>query len=461
MAPLEQTVGLHLQQTLSPQMQQSLQILQAPLHELRQLIAKELAENPVLEEVPPASSDSTSVDAIPQKSALDDLWEPYYTQQRLASSEEENERYQFLMDSLTRPPTLAETLREQTTGAEWTPEQRRIVDVILGNLNASGFLEASVEEIAYLLNTTPLQVENTLTAVQDLLEPPGLAARDLKECLLIQLRRMGRHQSLEAKIVKRHLELAARRRFQELAKIYKTDVDTIQQAVERISRLDPNPARGLATDDNPIIVPEVIVEKDGEDFTVRINNSELPELRLNDHYKDLLAVNGSAPPEAAEARDYIREKIRSGRFFIRSIQQRQETLLAIATEIVHRQRDFMEHGPDALKPMTMSEVAEAVGVHETTVSRAVSGKYMATPHGVFDMKFFFTSGFKTADGEAVSNETVRRMLQNLIASEDPSNPLSDEQIVHLLAEAGIKVARRTIAKYRDRLNILPSHLRKK
>lgn len=461
MAALEQSLGLHLQQTLSPQMQQSLHILQAPLQELRTLVARELAENPVLEEVAPAEPEGRVPDAVDVRREIDEVWEPYYAQQRLSTVAEANERHQFLMDSLTRSETLGEAVREQLTFITWTPEERRIADAIVGNLGATGFLEAKEEEIAFAHKVTPLRVEEVLERMQDILEPPGLAARNLKDCLLIQLRRQGKSASLEAKLIKKHLEQVARRRYQELAKQCKVSVEAIQEAAIRIARLDPNPARAFETEPNVAVIPEVIVEEDGEDFTIRLNRSELPVLRLNNDYKDLLAVNGAASRSAVETRDYLREKIRTGRFFLRSLEQRQETLLAIAKEIVQRQRDFMIEGPAALKPMTMSSVAEVVGVHETTVSRAVSGKYISTPHGVFEMKFFFTSGYTTSSGEEISNETVRRALLDLVAAEDPRKPLSDEQICQELAEAGIKVARRTIAKYRDQLHILPSHLRKR
>jgi RNA polymerase sigma-54 factor len=456
MAGMEQLQGLHLQQTLSPQMQQSLHILQAPLQELRQMIAQELRENPVLEEF--TAPDGMEVEPEPPaRSEMEEAWEPYYEQQRLSSPADAAEKHQFLLDSLTREPSLPEAVREQLTMVDWTREDRKIADAITGNLGDNGFLEAREEEIAFQTGVTPLRVEEVLQRVQDLLEPPGLAARDLRDCLLIQLRRRGLADSLEARLVKSHLEEVARRRYTELARKLKVGREEISTAVARLAQLDPAPARQFSPEPEVEVIPEIIVEREGEDFTIRLNRSDLPAIRLGSNYKDLLSTTG---PAAAETRAYLREKIRSGRFFLRSIEQRQETMLAIGREIVQRQRDFMSGGPGHLHPMTMHTVAEAVGVHETTVSRAVSGKYMETPFGIFEMKFFFTSGYTTQDGEEISNESVRRALQTLVATENSAKPLSDEQIVNVLKAQGITVARRTIAKYRDQLGILPSHLRK-
>jgi RNA polymerase sigma-54 factor len=456
MAGMEQAQGLHLQQTLSPQMQQSLHVLQVPLQELRQLITQELRQNPLLEEFHP-ESDAIEVPSEEPGGDLTDAWEPMYAQQRLASPEHAAEKHQFVMDSLTRPLSLREDVQSQLSFVEWGPQERKIANAIVGNLGETGFLEAREEEIASQLRITPLRVEEVLHRVQDLLEPAGLAARDLRDCLLVQLRREGLESSLEARLVRSHLDQVAKRRYADIAKKLDVHTDDVAEAVARIAGLDPSPARQFSSLPEIEVIPEVIVEKDGDDFVIQLNRSELPSVRLGADYKDLLSSTG---PGAAETRAYVREKIRDGRFFLRSIEQRQETILSIAREIVSRQRDFMSGGPGFLRPMTMHTIAEAVGVHETTVSRAVSGKYMQTPHGVYEMKFFFTSGYTTPDGEEISNDSVKRGIQEMVAAENPAKPLSDEQIVKLLKTQGISVARRTIAKYRDQLGILPSHLRK-
>lgn len=453
---MEQLQGLHLQQTLSPQMQQSLHVLQIPLQDLRQLIAQELRQNPVLEEYIPEVEEGPEP-GEERGGDLSDAWEPMYEQQRLSAPDHAAEKHQFMMDSLTRPLSLREDVQQQLALADWSPEERKIADAIIGNLGDRGFLDAREEEIAFQLRVTPLRVEEVLHRIQDLLEPAGLAARDLKDCLLIQLRRSGKASTLEARLIRNFFDQIARRRYAEVAKKLNIHPDEVSAAVARIASLDPAPARQFSTLPEMEVTPEVIVEKEGEDFVIRLNRSDIPAVRLGADYKELLSSTG---PGAAETRSYLREKIREGRFFLRSIEQRQETIMAIAKEIVARQRGFMNGGPGFLRPMTMSTIAEAVGVHETTVSRAVSGKYMETPFGIFEMKFFFTSGYTTPDGEEVSNESVKRAIQDLVASENPGKPLSDEQIVKLLKAQGVAVARRTIAKYRDQLGLLPSHLRK-
>jgi RNA polymerase sigma-54 factor len=303
------------------------------------------------------------------------------------------------------------------------------------------------------MDRMPLDVERVLEKVQQF-DPHGVAARNLSECLLLQLKAQGRQHSIETRIVRHHLDELGRKRLGDIAKALHIEIPEVQHAAEAIAKLDPAPGRVYSPDTNQIITPEVIVEHDGEDYTVSLNADEIPRLRISDSYKDMLAGNSK------EVRDYLRDKIRGGNFFIRSIQQRQQTILNIAREIVARQREFFDLGPAHLKPMTMGQVAEAVGVHETTVSRAAAGKFMATPQGIFEMKYFFTHGYTNSDGEGVSNESVRQAIAQIVKEENSNRPYSDQEIVKLLAERGLPVARRTVAKYREQLGILPSNLRK-
>jgi RNA polymerase sigma-54 factor len=302
---------------------------------------------------------------------------------------------------------------------------------------------------------SPEKVLKVLTAIQTF-HPPGVAARDLRECLMLQLDRDGRRKSTEYAIIDQHMEALGKRRLPEIARGLGVSVDEIQKAVVRIALLEPRPGRAFLPDNDQYILPEVFVNKSGDEFTVATNNEQIPHLRISNTYKDLMAQADSS----SEVRDYIREKIRAGKFLIKSLQQRQETILNIAKEIVNRQREFMEKGVAHLKPMTMVQVAQVVGVHETTVSRAVSAKYMQTPQGIFEMKYFFTSGIQTASGEGMSNTSVKDIIAELFKKEDPHSPLSDQEVVKILGDKGIKIARRTVAKYRSELNILPSNLRK-
>ncbi len=287
-------------------------------------------------------------------------------------------------------------------------------------------------------------------------DPPGVGARDLRECLMLQLERAGQQDSLEYRIVSDFMEALGKRRIPEIARGTGCTVDEVQEALDRIARLEPRPGRAFLPDNDQYVLPEVFVQKSGDDFIVTTNNEHIPHLRISNTYKDLMAQGGNS----AEVRNYIREKIRAGKFLIKSLHQRQQTILNIAKEIVNRQRDFMEKGVSHLKPLTMAQIAEVVGVHETTVSRAVSGKYMQTPQGIFEMKYFFTAGIQTASGDDVSNTSVKDMIAEIFKNEDPAKPLSDQEVVRMLREKGIVIARRTVAKYRTELNILPSNLRK-
>jgi RNA polymerase sigma-54 factor len=299
--------------------------------------------------------------------------------------------------------------------------------------------------------------EKMLTLIQSFY-PAGVGARDLRECLLIQLQREGRERSLEYRIVSEHMEDLGRRRFPEIARRVGISVEEVQKAADTIARLNPRPGQVFAAAPQNYVLPDVVVEKVDGDYQIILNNEQIPHLRISNLYKDIIA---SGNTQSSEVKNYVRDKIRSGKFLIRSIHQRQETIFNIVQQIVSRQRDFLDHGPSHLKPMTMAEVADAVGVHETTVSRAVSGKYMATPQGVFEMKYFFTSGYQTATGESLSNTSVKEAILDLVKHENGSAPLSDHEIVEILVERGIPIARRTVAKYRGELNILPSHMRRK
>jgi len=452
MAGMQQVAGMAMQQTLSPQMQQSLHVLQAPLNELLEMVDAELRANPALEEIP---SDKPSVSDTEKTSRLEDEWNEYYSQRASGEkwSREALEKRQHFLDSQIRPENLTEHLLEQLHTAAWPREEAAIAVEIIGNLDGGGYLRADLEEIAASLDVLQLEVEQVLEKVQQF-DPPGIAARNLSECLLLQLKAQGRQYSVETRIVRHHLDELGRKKLNDIAKALHLELPEIQRAAEVIARLDPAPGRAFAEDTNQIVVPEVIVEREDEDFIVYLNSDEIPRLRISDDYKDMLSN------DSKEVRDYLRDKIRGGNFFIRSIQQRQQTILNISREIVARQRDFMELGPAHLKPMRMGQVAEAVGVHETTVSRASAGKFMATPHGVFELKYFFTHGYTNADGETVSNESVRQAIAQIVKEESQARPYSDQDLVKLLADRGLPVARRTVAKYREQLGILPSHLRK-
>jgi RNA polymerase sigma-54 factor len=495
--------GLQLSQrltqslVLAPQLQQSLALLQAPTLELKALVAAELEQNPVLEEVAEqdleqrekssendegdtpdvvdfaespedvkfdAATEKNSGDAVDDFQAefeklvqMDQDWRDHFSQANtpIRSTTEDEEKRQFMFDSITTETSLAQHLVEQVRDTKLTEEEQGIAELLIGNIDDYGYLSTTVEELATSTSLSPEKISEVLKVIQTF-EPVGVGARDLRECLMLQLERASLQETLEYRIVRDFMDALGKRRIPEIARGTGQTVDEVQEALARIGRLEPRPGRAFLPAVEQYVAPEVFVVKNGEDFTVTTNDEQVPHLRISNVYKDLM----SAGENNAEVKNYIREKIRAGKFLIKSLHQRQTTIANIGREIVQRQREFMAKGVAHLKPMTMAQVAEVVGVHETTVSRAVSGKYIETPQGVFEMKYFFTAGLQNAHGDDVSNTSVKDMIADIFKGENPSAPLSDQEVVKMLTAKGITIARRTVAKYRDELGILPSNLRK-
>jgi RNA polymerase sigma-54 factor len=464
-----------LSQTIAPQMQQSLHMLQIPTVELRQLVQQELQINPILEEVPveegpenpsetpesdrtEAQEDEKFDKEFEELSRLDEEWRDYFSQMNTYTrrSAEDDERRRFFFDSIVQRPTLQEHLLEQLKMSVDDEDEKKIGELIIGNIDTRGYLAVTDEELTQSTGSEPEKIREMIALIQTF-DPIGVAARDLRECLLIQLRRLRKTDELVEKIIQSHLDDLGKKKYPEIARALRTNVDEIQKAANMISTLDPQPGRAYSSDLNPYIAPDVYVQKVGEEYVVLMNDREVPHLRISNTYKDLLAQRDGA----ADVRSYVREKIRAGKFIIKSIHQRQQTIRNISEQIVRLQKEFFDQGPSALKPLTMAEVAKLISVHETTVSRAIANKYMQTPHGLFEMKYFFTSGYQTANGETMSSTSVKKAITEIIAKESPSKPLSDQEILEALKDHGIPIARRTVAKYREELKILPSHLRKK
>src|SRR6266481_2748829 len=471
---MQQTQSLALQHVLSPQLQHSLLILQTPLLELRNLVQQEMETNPVLEELPdqPGADERSEAESSAEDNfdnefqklaSLDEEWRDYMAQSASYSadgsrgSKEAQDKRQFLFDSIPVQETLQQNLVGQLNQSVLSANDRKTAELIIGNIDDNGFLQSTPEEMALNSGIPQEDFEKMLAVIQSFY-PAGVGARDLRECLLIQLQREGREHSLEYRIVSEHMDDLGKRRFPEIARRMGVSVEDVQKAADNIARLNPRPGQLFAAAPQNYVLPDVIVEKVDGEYQITLNNEQIPHLRISNLYKDIIASGNS---QSGEVKDYIRDKIRSGKFLIRSIHQRQQTIFNIAQQIVSRQLDFLEHGPSHLKPMIMRDVADAVGVHETTVSRAVSGKYMATPQGVFEMKYFFTPGYQTSTGESMSNTSVKEAILHLVKHEDGNAPLSDQEIVEILSQRGIPIARRTVAKYRTELNILPSHMRRK
>ncbi len=462
---------------LAPQLRQSLKILQAPTMELRNEILGELQSNPALEELPMegASLESTlesgTEDNTPDQSdemdfdkdfeilnKLDEDWREHFAQESSSSTytTQDAERRQHFFDSLVSSTSLQEHLIQQAELVDLDENQKEAINYLIGSLDDRGYLTTSTSDLSLLCHQ-PLKTVQQAHNILKSLDPPGIGAVDLQDCLLIQLQANNRTKSLAWRIVKEQFKLLLRRRIPDIAKRLSADIDDVQEAIEEISNLDPSPGRKYGDDTNQVITPDVHVEKDEGNWVVHLNNEYIPRLRISNVYKEIIARGKLSKQE----KEYIQEKMRSGKFLISSIEQRQQTIEKITRSILDFQIDFFEEGLSKLRPLTMTQVADAVGVHETTVSRAIAGKYIKTPHGLFPLKYFFTPGYNSSGGESLSNTTIKDMIANIIETEDPAKPLSDQAVVNLLAEKDIKIARRTVAKYREELGILPTNLRRR
>lgn len=459
---------------LSPQMQQAFRLLQLPLVQLQQVLREEITQNPVLEEeMIEAGNDSSDGEADNAEgdneelsfdeefdllSKLDDDWKEYFRQSgsfRKYSSEDEEKR-RYLESSIVKPETLQENLLNQLGLAMLEEEEQRICEAIIGNIDDNGYLQADTTDIAEQLGASLDAVEKMRVLVQSL-SPVGVGARNLRECLLIQLDRLGHREGLASLIVDRYLDLLGAKKYRAIAQALDTSPEAVQKVAEIIETLDPKPGRIFSIETPRYIIPDVFVEKEESDFTVIVNDDRIPHLRISSLYREIMKQKDID----SSTKEYIKEKIRSAQWLIRSISQRQQTISNITEEIISRQRAFFEDGFDSLIPLTMEKIASSLGIHESTVSRAIAGKYIHTPHGLFDMKFFFSSGITTASGQHVSAHRVKRRISQMIETENPEEPLSDQQIIENLRREGFNVARRTIAKYRQALGILPSTIRRK
>ncbi|HRZ87003.1 MAG TPA: RNA polymerase factor sigma-54 [bacterium] len=456
---------------LSPQMQQAIHLLQIPLAELMMEAQQEMNTNPLLEEDIDAPEEREDYLKTPEElddeqgfkeefdklAEMDDEWKEYFKQTSSVkrTSDEDEEKRRYIENSITRDETLQEHIEKQLAVHDLGDEDRRIGEAIVGSLDENGYLPPSDEELAQETQTTPERVAAIRKIIQTF-HPVGVGARDLTDCLIIQAERLGGATPVVRSIIRGHLDELAHKQYQQIAKEIDALPSDVQQAAEFIARLEPRPGRMFGEDRTQYVIPDVIVKKFNNAYIVILNDDRIPHLRINKVYRNLMNQQDAA----SETREYVKEKVKGGMWFIKNIQQRQQTVYNIATEIVATQNDFLDNGINHLKPLTMKEVADRIGIHESTVSRAIANKYMETPQGLFQMKFFFSRGIETSSGEDVSSTNVKNRIEELVKGEDPRHPLSDQQIIRLLTQEGVSIARRTIAKYRSELNIPPSHLRK-
>ena len=479
--------GLHQQQKqrqemkMAPRMIQSLRFLQSPLPELHELVRAELEQNPVLEEklggdeLPRAAPEpltAAAYDDVDQENDFDsddyareiDALERMLAERPTdglpgppAPSPEAEQKRQYFLDSITAPPSLHAHLMDQLNEAGMSAAQKKAGEYIIGNVDENGWLAADVAEIAREAAVTPDDVLAALAIVQEF-DPPGVAARSLQECLLLQLRRTGHApDSLPGQLVVSHLAELRTQSAAELAKAGGWAEADTAAAMQTVLALDPKPGVKFSAPPPVYVTPEVEIRPTPEGgYAVDMLRDGLPRLHLSGEYTEML----QDPTTAADAKKFLQEKLRDGQFVLDSLHQRRQTIRRIAEEIAAAQQEFFAHGISKLKPLTMGALAAKLGLHETTVGRAVSGKYVRTPQGVFELKFFFTPSLKTADGGAVSTVAVREAVRRLIAREDIRKPLSDQAIADALGAQGLQVARRTVAKYREELGLPPAHKRK-
>ncbi len=463
---------------LSPQMQQAIYLLQVPLQELQTIIQQEMVQNPLLEERleqdrPEAETpEEVSPESAPEElefeaeidrlAGLDDEWKEYFFQDespgpaRYQVPDEETQR--FLEESITKSESLTEHLLRQLNTSPAAEREKRIGEIIIGEIDANGYLAVPVEEIARQASAEPGEAEAVLSLIQTF-HPPGVGARDLQECLLLQVRARENPDPLAPAIIRRYLEDLGSHRYPLIAQALGAAPEEVQRAAEFIATLSPKPGMVFDRDQTAYVTPDVFLEKDedGDEYRIVFNRDYTPRLRISSRYRRLLADPGT--PE--KTREYIREKLRAGLWLIRNISLRRQTLQRITEEIVRKQKDFFDRGLAHLRPLKMVEVASAVGIHESTVSRAVANKCLQSPRGIFPLRFFFTGSATASGGEEIVAPRLKKILEEMIASEDPRDPLSDQELAGRLADRGIQIARRTVAKYRNSLRIPPAHRRRK
>jgi RNA polymerase sigma-54 factor len=458
---------------MTPLLQQAIQLLQLSTLELQEVVQKELLENPLLEEEPvdgegpaaPGEPEATAPapEPVPDTSIGDTrktdelpfdisavLFDDHEERSLVAQEEHDDLPFENIVRSTS---SLSDHLEEQLRFATEDPVLRRIGSEIIGNLDEDGYLRAELAEIAQRCGATAEDVERGLQLVQSF-DPPGIAARSAQECLLLQLRRDPNPDPVSVEIVEQHFEDLSRRRYQELARALKLPLDRIMESVEEIMGLEPKPGRPFGGNDSRYIVPDVSVIRMGAEYAVVLNEEGIPRLRVNSLYRSLLRSSGD------EARQYVEQKLRSAMWLIKSVEQRQRTLRKVTQSIVKFQREFLDKGLPYLRPLALRDVGEDISMHESTISRVTTNKYVETPQGLFELKFFFHSGIASGDGEMVSSVSVKKMIQDLLANEDTAKPLSDQEVAQILKGRGLTIARRTVAKYREELGILPSHQRR-
>jgi len=467
---------------MTPQLQQAIKLLQLGRLEYIDAIQQELLENPVLEEIReedgaddeplPREATSSDVDDTsgelhtvtglePQDSPVD--WERYlenlgdYSSSAGTREVSGDKDQPSLEATLSKEMTFREFLLSQIRMSDVQQEDKEIIINILGNIDPNGFLTLTYEEIAELSHSTPEQVHSVIRETLRDLEPAGAFARNLGECLLFQLEDLGLEESLAAKMVDRHLDKLERRRYDLIAKEEGVELSEVHAAVKVILALEPRPGRQFAEEETRYVVPDIYVYSVGGEWVISLNEDGLPKLRVSPYYLEALKRASENEPEN---KVYLNDKLKSASWLIKSIHQRQQTIYKVTESIVKYQKEFLTYGIERLKPLVLKDIADDIGMHESTISRVTTNKYVHTPQGVYELKFFFTPGIKTGNGE-ISSSSVKERIRQIIAEENPKKPISDQKIVEMLEGDDVQIARRTVAKYRESLGIASSSRRKR
>ena len=479
---IKQNLKLTQQLVMTPQLQQAIKLLQLSRLELLELIREELKENPVLEEgadsSPEKMDQETQIteelgtsregneDFKDEKSKdIDFDWRDYLYQEArtswdplLRGGREKNEIIQLIERSPDKKGGLGDHLLEQLAFSKLNLEEKRCGELIIGNLDKNGYLTVSLEEVALESGVNVDKAEKVLKEIQKF-DPPGVAARDLKECLMLQLSHIkGKEKALIKKIITNHMKNLSLKKYNRIAKALNVDREEIIKAVKIIHSLEPKPGRRFNLEQPQYINPDLFVYKVDDEYVVVLNEDGMPKLHINSFYQQILADTNSV---SEESKEYIQNKLRSAVWFIKSIYHRQNTLRNVMYSIIKFQREFFDKGISYLKPLVLREVAEDINMHESTVSRVTNNKYVHTPHGIFELKFFFSSSINSLNGKNFASESVKDMIRKIIAEEDPRSPYSDEEIVKILKAKNVNIARRTVTKYRESMSILASNKRKK
>ncbi len=462
---------LKLKQTLAPQLIQSLKMLQMPILQLEQTLRHELQINPLLEEVDPAleSSDQleneVEIDLEENEKEIDPRfekidWESYFSDE-LDEGYRAVNTYEGQSETYEKSPIMQKTLYdhlfEQLMYLKLSEEEQLIGEYIIGNISSRGYLVVAPEEMAAELKL-PLEKINKVLALIKRFDPPGVASRDLRESLLLQLEEKGYKDSIAYRIVDKYINVLDRKSILQISRLMSIPFEKAQQAMDLIKTLSPTPAHGRFESGAAPIIPDLIVEKVGDGYVVFHNDRSAPRLRINPNYRQLMRKSEHA---SDDTKKYVREKLEQARWLLNSINQRRSTMIRVMEAIVEEQSEFFDKGAAFLKPLIMEEIARKVEMNVATISRVSNGKYVQTPQGVYEIKYFFNAGIANDEGGETSKRHVKNRIEEIIKAEDPQNPLSDQDIFRRLQDEGIKLARRTVTKYREELKILPARFRKR